>query len=78
MAVGLDKIEPGKITEEKHLVVEGMDISGHWNRMFEQRVIWDYDVDNLEKVKSLPDAESLGWCYGCAKCTAVAISGSAT
>jgi Fe-S oxidoreductase len=71
MAVGLDKVEPGKITEEKHLVVEGMDISGHWNRMFEQRVIWDYDVDNLEKVTSLPEAESLGWCYGCAKCTAV-------
>ena len=71
MAVGLDKVEPEKITEEKHLVVEGMDISGHWNRMFEQRVIWDYDIDNLEKVTSLPDAESLGWCYGCAKCTAV-------
>ncbi len=71
MAVGLDKVKPEAITEDKHLVVEGMDISGHWNRMFEQRVIWDYDVDNLEKVTSLPDAESLGWCYGCAKCTAV-------
>ncbi len=71
MAVGLDKVKPEAITEEKHLIVEGMDISGHWNRMFEQRVIWDYDVDNLEKVTSLPDAESLGWCYGCAKCTAV-------
>jgi Fe-S oxidoreductase len=34
-------------------------------------VIWDYDVDNLEKVASLPGGESLAWCYGCAKCTAV-------
>jgi len=71
MAVGLDKVQPDKIVEEKHLVVEGMDISGHWNRMFEQRVIWDYDVEQLEKVASLPGGESLMWCYGCAKCTAV-------
>ena len=64
MAVGLDKVQPDKIVEEKHLVVEGMDISGHWNRMFEQRVIWDYDVEQLEKVASLPGGESLMWCYG--------------
>jgi Fe-S oxidoreductase len=71
MAVGLDKVRPEAVTEEEHLVVEGMDISGHWNRMFEQRVIRDYDVDQLEKVAALPGGESLAWCYGCAKCTAV-------
>jgi Fe-S oxidoreductase len=71
MAVGLDKVRPEAITEDKQLVVDGMDISGHWNRMFEQRVIWDYDTDQLDKVTSLPGGESLGWCYGCAKCTAV-------
>jgi Fe-S oxidoreductase len=71
MAVGLDKVKPENITEDKQLVVQGMDISGHWNRMFEQRVIWDYAVDNLEKVTALAGGESLAWCYGCAKCTAV-------
>jgi Fe-S oxidoreductase len=71
MAVGLDKVRPEDITEVKHLVVDGMDISGHWNRMFEQRVIWDYDVDKLEQVAALPGGESLAWCYGCGKCTAV-------
>lgn len=71
MAVGLDKIQPDKITETEHLVVEGMDISGHWNRMFGQRVIFDYDIDNLEKVTALPGGESLNWCYGCGKCTTV-------
>jgi Fe-S oxidoreductase len=71
MAVGLDKVRPENIKEEAHLVVEGMDISGHWNRMFEQRVLWDYDVGALEKVAALPGGESLMWCYGCAKCTAV-------
>jgi len=71
MGVGLDKVRPQDITEKKQLVVEGMDISGHWNRMFEQRVIWDYDVEQLDRVTALPGGESLGWCYGCGKCTAV-------
>jgi Fe-S oxidoreductase len=71
VAVGLDKVQPDAIKEEKQLVVDGMDISGHWNRMFEQRVIWDYDVAQLDRVTDLPGGESLGWCYGCAKCTGV-------
>ena len=25
------------------VVVDDMDISGHWNRMFDQRIIFDYD-----------------------------------
>src|SRR5574341_1816172 len=71
MATGLDKVNPEDILQHEHLEIEGMDISGHWNRMFQQRVIFDYDVDQLEKITALPEAESLGWCYGCAKCTAV-------
>lgn len=60
-----------EIKEKEHLVVEGMDISGHWNRMFGQRVIFDYSHENMAKVTDLPGGESLGWCYGCAKCTSV-------
>ncbi len=64
-------IEPGRINEEEHLVVDGMDISGHWNRMFEQRVIWEYDTSTLDKITGLDGGESLGWCYQCAKCIGV-------
>jgi len=71
MATGLDKVRPEDVREEKQLVVDGMDISGHWNRMFEQRVIWDYDIRQLDRVTDLAGGESLGWCYGCAKCTGV-------
>ncbi|HAL57329.1 MAG TPA: (Fe-S)-binding protein [Bacteroidetes bacterium] len=39
--------------------------------MFEQRVIWDYDLRHMEKVTALEGGESLGWCYQCAKCIAV-------
>jgi Fe-S oxidoreductase len=71
MTTGLDKVNPEDILEKETLELEGMDISGHWNRMFQQRVIFDYDTDQLEKVADLEGGESLNWCYGCAKCTAV-------
>ena len=65
------KVIQDAVKEHKELVVDGMDISGHWNRMFGQRVIFDYSYENIEKVTGLPGGESLNWCYGCAKCTAV-------
>jgi Fe-S oxidoreductase len=68
---GLDKVDPKDILEKEHVEIEGMDISGQWNRMFQQRVIFDYDVAKLDAVTDLEGGESLGWCYGCAKCTAV-------
>lgn len=71
LPVEQQKVVQEAVKEHKHLVVDGMDISGHWNRMFGQRVIFDYSHENLEKVTDLPGGESLGWCYGCAKCTAV-------
>jgi len=42
-----------------------------WNRMFEQRVIWDYSTEGFEKIGALDGGESLEWCYGCAKCVPV-------
>ncbi|MDR5675917.1 MAG: (Fe-S)-binding protein [Armatimonadota bacterium] len=66
---GLDKVD--RIYEKDVAVLEGMDISGHWNRMFEQRVVWDYSTDVLERITGLPGGESLGWCYQCGKCVPV-------
>ncbi|MDR7435882.1 MAG: heterodisulfide reductase-related iron-sulfur binding cluster [Armatimonadota bacterium] len=66
---GLDKVD--KILEKDVAILEGMDISGHWNRMFEQRVVWDYSTEILERITSLSGGESLGWCYQCGKCVPV-------
>ncbi|MHB8555380.1 MAG: (Fe-S)-binding protein, partial [Candidatus Dormibacteria bacterium] len=63
------EVEPERVREDAHLVFEGMDISGQWNRMFEQRVIWQHDVSALDRVTEIPGAESLGYCYQCGKCT---------
>ena len=64
-------VDPERIIEKEHLVQEGMDISGHWNRMFEQRVIWDYTPELLDKVTDVEGGESFGWCYQCAQCIPV-------
>jgi len=64
-------VDPERIIEKAHLIQDGMDISGHWNRMFEQRVIWDYTPELIDKVTEVDGGESFGWCYQCAKCVPV-------
>ncbi len=59
------------VRETAHAVVEGIDLPGHWNRMFDARVITDYDTSTLDEITALPGGESLGWCYQCAKCVGV-------
>jgi Fe-S oxidoreductase len=54
--------------EQDSVVLEGLDISGHWNRMFEPREILDYDLTYMDKLTEIPGAESMGWCYQCAQC----------
>ena len=46
--------------EYDHAQVEGIDLSGHWNRMFEPREIIDYDLTHLDALTALPSAESMG------------------
>lgn len=65
----MSRVEPERVVEKENLVFEGMDISGHWNRMFEQRVIWEYAPAAMERITAIAGAESLGYCYQCGKCT---------
>jgi heterodisulfide reductase subunit C len=60
-----------KYVEKEHAVIDGVDVSGHWNRMFEQRTIFEYTPELIEKIADLPNAESFANCYQCAKCVAV-------
>lgn len=64
-------IEKPIAIEKETAVVDGIDVSGAWNRMFEQRVIWDYDATKMEEITAFEGAESLSWCYECGKCVAV-------
>jgi dimethylglycine catabolism B len=76
MPVGGHKQFPAPIEHEMAVVqstISGRDweLPGMWNRMFEQRVIWDYTTAGFEKISALPGGESLEWCYGCGKCVPV-------
>ncbi len=64
-------VDPERILEKEHVIQDGMDISGHWNRMFEQRVIRDYTPELIEKVTAVAGGESFGFCYQCAQCVPV-------
>ncbi len=52
-------------------VVNGVELNGQWNRIFQPRAISEYDLSVLEEVTAIPGAESLGYCYQCGKCTSV-------
>ncbi|HJM10814.1 MAG TPA: (Fe-S)-binding protein, partial [Candidatus Marinimicrobia bacterium] len=57
--------------QKDNVIIDGIDISGEWNKMYEPREITEYDITFLEKVRDLPGAESMGWCYQCAQCVGV-------
>ena len=76
MPIGGQKQVPNAWEHEMAVVTSTIsgrewELPGMWNRMFEQRVIWDYDTAGFEQIAALPGGESLEWCYGCGKCVPV-------
>ncbi len=66
-----EHVRDERYSEVEHLVVDGIDISGMWNRFYEPREITSYDFEALDKLTAIEGAESMGWCYQCAKCVGV-------
>jgi Fe-S oxidoreductase len=76
MPIGGQKVPPTAVEKETATVaspISGREVElpAMWNRMFEPRVLTDYDPGGFEKVSALPGGESLEWCYGCGKCVPV-------
>ncbi len=63
-----EHVKDQSYTEKEEAVIEGIDVSGAWNRMYEPREIADYDLTYLDKLTDLSGGESMGWCYQCAQC----------
>ena len=64
-------IEHDHVTVASPISGREWELTGQWNRMFEQRVIWDYTPENFDAIGALQGGESLEWCYGCGKCVPV-------
>jgi dimethylglycine catabolism B len=64
-------VDPERVLEHVHWVQDGVDISGHWNRMFLPRVLEEYPSAVMDRITSLEGGASLGYCYQCGKCTSV-------
>ncbi len=64
-------VDKRQIQELEKAVVDGIELTGDWNRMFTQRPIFDYDSAVMDKITGLEGGESLGWCYQCAQCVGV-------
>ncbi|HJL54592.1 MAG: (Fe-S)-binding protein [Candidatus Thalassarchaeaceae archaeon] len=54
--------------EKENAVIDGIDVSGIWNRMWEPRELTGFDFTYLDKVTSLPGGASMRACYQCAEC----------
>jgi Fe-S oxidoreductase len=63
-----ERVRRESFVEKEQVVLEGIDISGHWNKMYEAREITDYDLTHLDKLVDIPGAESMAFCYQCAQC----------
>lgn len=66
-----EKDKNQSFVQKENAIVDGIDISGHWNRMYEPRELTSYDTSGLDELRDIPGAESIGWCYQCAQCIGV-------
>jgi heterodisulfide reductase subunit C len=62
-------IDPQNLLVAEKLVVEGIDVSGHWNTMIAPRTWTDYDADFYKVIQSFPGGENVHRCWQCGSCT---------
>lgn len=52
-----------------NLVIDGVDVSGHWSTFIESRVVTDYNEDMEDEIAALPGGEHIHRCWQCGSCT---------
>lgn len=62
-------IDPERLKTHDSLVVDGVDVSGHWNTMILPRYLTDYDEDFNQLIQRLPGGENVHRCWQCGSCT---------
>lgn len=62
-------IRPENIKSHEALVLDGVDVSGHWSTFIKTRAIKDYNEDLQEEIAALPGGEYIHRCWQCGSCT---------
>lgn len=62
-------IRSENIKSHEKLVLDGIDVSGHWSTFIESRVVKDYNEALEEEISSLPGGENIHRCWQCGSCT---------
>ena len=62
-------IRPENLIEQDELVIEGVDVSGHWSTFIEGRSVTDYNEAMQEEIAALPGGENIHRCWQCGSCT---------
>jgi heterodisulfide reductase subunit C len=62
-------IRPENLRTHEKLVVDGVDVSGHWSTFIESRVVRDYNEALQDEIAALPGGEFIHRCWQCGSCT---------
>ena len=62
-------IRPEDLKTHEDLVIDGVDVSGHWSTFIESRVVDDYNEALEEEIAALPRGEYIHRCWQCGSCT---------
>jgi heterodisulfide reductase subunit C len=62
-------IAAGDLETADKLVVDGVDVSGHWNTFMKPRYVSDYDSEFYKVIESYPGGENVSRCWQCGSCT---------
>lgn len=62
-------IRPEDIVTQDNLVIDGVDVSGHWSTFINSRTITDYNEAMEEEISALPGGEFIHRCWQCGSCT---------
>jgi heterodisulfide reductase subunit C len=62
-------IRPENLKTHDKLVIDGVDVSGHWSTFIESRVVTDYNEALQDEIAALPGGEHIHRCWQCGSCT---------
>ena len=62
-------IRPENLQTHDQLVLDGVDVSGHWSTFIQSRAITDYNEALQDEIAALPGGEHVHRCWQCGSCT---------